>query len=520
MKELNAPPEPALGDRATFVSTNRRRLIGYLIIGSALALNVARAALQSVTFDEAQTYNDFVSQGAHHIAHTFHSNNHTLHSLLVLQSTDLLGLSHLSLRLPALIGGLIYLLACERFVRLSCDSSFNYALTLLALTANPLTLDYSVAARGYGLALGFFMAAMVLCRIEIESGAGRKDVGGSLWRCASISLLCCLSVASNLAFAFVNTALLAVFYVMAVIKSPLAPSPIWALIKTLVLIIPGGWLYRLINPAIFESYSDNTLYFGANSWRKVYRSLSEPLFGDLNPLIVVGQWRDTLVKSADYLVALLALIGLLYAALALAPLLLRSFRGKDFPDKTSMSWLFVAAVFLLTLAAHQIAWSKFGVLLPRERTGLFLAILALLLICLAVEGLAGDAWARRAVAIAGRAGLLMLAVYFAACLRTNYFHTWKYGAGAKDMYQLTLDYSRRQGISDVGVDWLFDSTFKFYRTFYSDDKALDFTFIWPGDPIPSRQFYVLREKSPLVESEGLKIIFVHPLSKTLLAVRR
>lgn len=526
MKELDAPPEPALGDKAKFVSTDRRRLIGYLIIGFTLALSVTRAALQSVTWDEAATFNGFVNLGTYDIRHTFHSNNHTLNSLLVMKSTVWLGLSHLSLRLPALIGGLIYLLACERFVRLSCDSLINYTLTLLALTTNPLVLDFLVASRGYGLALGFFMAAMVFCRIEIESGAGRKDGGGNLWRYAMISLLCCLSVASNLAFAFVNTALLAVFYVIAVIKPSLMRSAppsvrsLWALGKTLVLTLPGGWLYWLINPAIFESYNGDTLYYGSDSWRQVYRSLKEPLFGDLNPLIIRGQWRDALVESADYLMALLALIALLYAVVALAPRLLRRFRGKDFLDKTSTSWLFVAAVFLLTLAMHQIAWWGFEILLPLDRTGLFLVVLAILLICLSVEGLAGDTRTRRALAIAGRSGLLILVVYFTACLRTNYFHTWKYGAGSRDMYKLALDYSRRQGISDVGVDWLFDPTFRFYRRFYGDGAPPDFTFIWPGNPVPSRQLYVLPGNSPLIGREGLKIIFVHPLSKTLLAVRR
>lgn len=518
MKEPNAPSDSASGES---VSIDRRRLIGYLIIGAALALSVARAALQSVTWDEAATFNGFVNLGPYDIRHTFHSNNHTLNSLLVMKSTNWLGLSHLSLRLPALAGGLIYLLACERFVRLSCDSSINYALTLLALATNPLILDFLVASRGYGLAIGFFMAAMVFCRIEIESGAGRKDGGGNLWRYAAISLLCCLSVASNLAFAFANTAVLAVFYAIAVIKPSLASLRLkWALGKTLVLTLPGAWLYWLINPAIFESYNRDTLFYGVDSWRKVYRSLSESLFRDLNPLIVKEQWRDALVESADYLVELLALIGLLYAVVALAPRLLRRFRGKDSLDKTSMSWLFVASVFLLTLALHQIAWSKFDILLPLDRTGLFLVVLAILLICLSVEGLAGDTRTRRALAIVGRAGLLMLVVYFAACLRTDYFHIWKYGAGSRDMYKLALDYSRRHGINDVGVDWLFDPTFKFYRRFYGDGASPDFSFIWPGNPTPSKQLYVLPENSPLIGSEGLTIIFRHPLSKASLAARQ
>jgi len=74
----------------------------------ALLWAVARAAVQSITIDEADTYLVWVARPnpSHWEAA---SNNHVLNSLLMRLTTGLFGVSHLSVRAPALLGAALYI---------------------------------------------------------------------------------------------------------------------------------------------------------------------------------------------------------------------------------------------------------------------------------------------------------------------------------------------------------------------------------------------------------------------------
>src|SRR5215470_2912969 len=76
----------------------------------------ARACLQSITIDEADTYLFFVGRPwpSHWEPST---NNHLLNSLLMRLFTSLFGVSHLSVRAPALIGAAIYIAATYALCR-------------------------------------------------------------------------------------------------------------------------------------------------------------------------------------------------------------------------------------------------------------------------------------------------------------------------------------------------------------------------------------------------------------------
>jgi hypothetical protein len=106
-------------------------MIGASIVLFTGAIVVTRAAIQSITHDEALTWLWFVSRGLRRVALTPQSNNHVLNSLLELASTRLIGPSPLGLRLPALIGATLYLVACERLCRRAFDRLIDHTVTLL-----------------------------------------------------------------------------------------------------------------------------------------------------------------------------------------------------------------------------------------------------------------------------------------------------------------------------------------------------------------------------------------------------
>ena len=128
----------------------------------AFLWTVARAAVQSITIDEADTYLASVApQAATHWKPS--ANNHLLNSLLARLATTVFGGSALTLRLPALAAAFLYIAAAYCLARLLTRRRWLQWATLVCLTCSPFVMDYLVAARlrtGVGLPL-------------VDGGAGR-----------------------------------------------------------------------------------------------------------------------------------------------------------------------------------------------------------------------------------------------------------------------------------------------------------------------------------------------------------
>jgi hypothetical protein len=75
----------------------------------AIVWAVIRASVQAITLDEADTYFWFVATGD--VWHPF-SNNHVLNSALIWVATHAFGTSVLTVRMPALLGVVLYVSVC------------------------------------------------------------------------------------------------------------------------------------------------------------------------------------------------------------------------------------------------------------------------------------------------------------------------------------------------------------------------------------------------------------------------
>src|SRR5262249_29992267 len=117
-----------------------------VILASVFGLSVYRAANQSITCDEALTYNWFLSDTGR--LFWFDANNHILHTYLAWISTSLFGPKEFTLRLPALLGAVLYLGAVFYLSRLLVRPTGWALLLVLLLVSNPLVLDFLPAARG------------------------------------------------------------------------------------------------------------------------------------------------------------------------------------------------------------------------------------------------------------------------------------------------------------------------------------------------------------------------------------
>src|SRR5437588_585889 len=79
------------------------------IIGALLAFNVYRAATRDVTPTEAWNYDRYIGVPWQESLRHYDTNNHVINTLLVRISTSRFHLTELSLRLPSLLCGVLYL---------------------------------------------------------------------------------------------------------------------------------------------------------------------------------------------------------------------------------------------------------------------------------------------------------------------------------------------------------------------------------------------------------------------------
>jgi len=137
-----------------FRSSGRRLLAAHGLTLLALALLAAVVRLpylsQPLRFDEAYTYLTYASQPLPVTVATYHDpNNHILHSVLVHVSTALFGPAEWSIRLPALVAGILLAPVVYLIGIFQCRGTGLLAAGL-TIIGSPL-VEYSVLARGYAI---------------------------------------------------------------------------------------------------------------------------------------------------------------------------------------------------------------------------------------------------------------------------------------------------------------------------------------------------------------------------------
>src|SRR5256885_1665940 len=143
----------------TSSARNYAGLLTFAVV--AVCVLAIRACLQSITIDEATSFLMFskTSWAAHWWPS---SGNHVLNSLLMRLVTTIFGVSEPAVRAPALIGGVLYIGSALYLCVLVTERKLLQLTLFVCLVYNPIVLDYLVAARGYGLALGFLLAAIAV----------------------------------------------------------------------------------------------------------------------------------------------------------------------------------------------------------------------------------------------------------------------------------------------------------------------------------------------------------------------
>ena len=219
-------------------------------LAALVAVNLYRAITQSVTPGEAWNYNRFIAPTWAESFSRFDINDHVLNTLLVRISTTRFHLTELSLRLPSLFAGILYLWVVYRMARRWFGGGFVFLAAIGLFTLNPLVIDAMSEARGYGIALACWMWALELMLESLESFSPQKlNLSGKFLG---------LSVAASLAFVAPACALLAVHLFWSKGRTPVLAAFLTAFVLLVIPLNHAEW---------------NTLAVGATSLRQTINEL-------------------------------------------------------------------------------------------------------------------------------------------------------------------------------------------------------------------------------------------------------
>jgi hypothetical protein len=477
------------------------------MVAGVFAVNIYRATHQSITADEAFTYDLYIQNSFQRIFTTYDANNHVIHTLLCRLSVRTLGLSELTMRLPSLAGGLLYLIFSYKLCRHLFSNLWTFFLALAVLTLNPFIMDYLSVARGYGMAVGLFTAALYLVIRFFDAGAGTTGARMTL----AFSLLG-LSMAANLVFVFPAVALAGALTLLRLIEQ----EPAGGGSRKAPWIIGRVWLPLACPVVVFLTVplahaTKDAFYYGKDSLLETILSVVAPSFFHQQDLGNVSTIPANIVWSieiiARWVVPLLVLLALGMAI----PICLRWRKARDFRRLSTMDrgYVLITAVLGFSLgmliAAHGLA----GMLYPIDRTAIYLVALLTLESMLLIEYAIHALRIHRAVGLLASAPAVLALFFFLRGFTTSYYYEWRFDAGTRQIFRLLEErhaFSSGQPIR-VGADWRLDFSLNFYRQMYHAGWLAKLT----SDPPPETggfDYYVLLpDEGQLVRKLGLHVIY-------------
>ena len=497
----------------------QRLLAGLLRANPALLLAalfaflwaIARACVQSVTMDEADTYLKFA--GRTEIFHWFPAaNNHILNSALIRLFTSIFGLSHLTLRLPALLGAGVYIAACLYLCVLLSDKLTLTLPLFICLVYNPLVADYLVLARGYGMAAAFLVSAIAaIASIPLRETPPAKGLAAS-------SVFAALSFSANFSFAFANLAVLATGFWWISRSIPGSRGFKWRWLAAAAL--PGALVTAVISLPTILQWPSGQLYDFARSLRQWFGSVIHWSLVEVNPELANPLVSWVLHHIQHRLFPALALV----VAWRLTVVLLNWRRAGESPI-TGLAAMLGSALVLATLT-HWIVFHTFGLLLPYNRTALFCVPLGTLFVGALAAAPANSRASSLSTGVSARASaiacvtmLAAFAVYFLFCMRLTWSGEMRPDADVRSAYSALAPYNHTYCVDTVGASWLYSSVLDFYRVLSGRESFTEFQ---PGLPLPKNlDVYVVnaRGDSEFIDAQQLSVVYRGVLTDLVIAVR-
>lgn len=533
MSVINASPAAAAGRRVLLFSKKEQWPFLALAI-AVLSIIVVRIALQSITMDEGGMYVNWVNGGSGK-PWDAHSNNHVLNSYLIWLLTHLFGLNNFSMRLPSFIGGVLYISAAYRFCT-AFAGQLSLRLPLYGcFLLNPFVLDFFVAARGYGLAVGLFTTAVVtMCQLLLQRSIARRPL---LVRVALVSSCLALSFVANFSFAFACAVAFGLFLAIWTGEELSRPAEErivqngqvgFYLRLGAAALLPGMLLTLALAGWALLHWPKGQIVAGASSVSEAWNSFLELTFSNLNPRILspflmktFRHWRKALPSI---------LIALTFIQVCYILVRWRYWRYRPEANRRALVSAYLGGVVALTMVFHLLAFHYAGLLLPKDRTAIFFVPLCLMFVG-AVAGFPHSDVLGRALRRATVLLLIVGSAFFIGCLRLHYFLLWRYDADVEPVYRKLVEIVGSGHSARVPAGYLYGSALDYYREYFHDNSFAQFALWDSPDHAPATHFptypldssvYVLTfpQDEGFATKQHLRIVYRGPTSGVAIAVRQ
>ena len=464
------------------------RRVALSFLAFLAAVNVYRAATQAIAVDEAFAWQKMLNGSWRLMFLTFDACHHFLYTYLSWLSIHALGVSAFSLRLPALLAGVLYFAAVYRVSLWLFGSSWRLLLAVAALSLNPYILDFLSAARGYGLAMACLLWAFHET-FQAFSSAPARLLRAALWLS--------FGVASNLTFLFPSLALVTV----TLAASPLARRMAFRYLAAFL--IPAA---ALIAVPLSHAKRDN-FYYGSTKFEDTWNSLAEGSLLYPAPAILPPAWQSPyhslVAQIVHFMPWVVAALGIPFAFA-----LFRAARARfQNPDSANLALLLSASTLAVTVAGLLAAHWIFALVFPMDRTGIYLIPLVTLS---ALAAAAGPLWPR-----AFQAALLLFLALFAAGFHTTYYRDWPYCRSLKQMLALAAAARPIGATVRLGGSFVFEPSLNFYR----QTKHLSwYSPVLRADPnAPADFYFFFDEDLAVIPRNHLRVLFQDSVSSAALA---
>jgi hypothetical protein len=459
---------------------------------------VYRAHTQSFTTDEAFAFERYIDRDWHYFVTEFDACNHVLHTLLTKIVRQWLGTSELVLRSVSLVGAALFFIVVARLCRMAAGNGWLHTAGAAAVASNPLTLDFLIAARGYGLAVALLLWSIYYAARWFEEGGEAR----LLWRsgvAAGLAVAANLTVLAPVAALGFVLLLLAIRRrcVSAVIDNFAGPAVVTALV---IVLLP------------LARASREHFYLGTKTLADAVSSLWERsmYYDPARSAIAALDVACSGCVTNSYMVVLVTVVAAI--VLGAGWLLLR----QRIPGLPGTIFAMTGGVLAGSLGALIFLNQTLDVRYPYGRTGLYLIPLFLLAVISGFR-LAPPRWAHAAGALV----MALTAGVFIGQASTKWFGEWRFDSSIKPLVAIAVRDHSAQGGNGVTVACTFwhSHTLKYYR------KRMRLIWMDPNiktdriDAVPARYYFLSEGDHPLVQRLRLEVLAKDETSGVILARR-
>jgi 4-amino-4-deoxy-L-arabinose transferase-like glycosyltransferase len=459
-----------LNIRTTVFSGDRVwRAAAMILLAIVFVADVYRATTQSLTIDEAFSYNLYFSKPVHELLTYYDANNHVLYTVLAKIAIGLFGNAEWVLRLPSLIGALLYLIVVYRLCWLLVPDRLLAFAGVALLSLNPYLLDFLSAARGYGLGIGLMLWGIYWTLRSRTPDSRPSDLlkAGFVFGCA---------VACNMTVAFAVAGFATIFWLT---------NRSWRVIDQLGIPMVVSAFVFLAVPLSHATRAN--FYVGTDTLQGTLASLVMCSFRHhVTPLIAV---QSAVLESAALIMALAAVVCLVAIWWG------------------GYAYRVLIATFGLNLAALVGAHVLAGLKYPELRTGLYLIPLVCVIVVAGVSAIPFRV-ARWVLAVP----LVAACVLFAIQWNTSMYTEWQWDQNSRTVAKIIRDRQPHR----VGASWPLVEALNYYRDRFHLWNVESLTRADPGGDFD--MYVLLPENYDVLQKRGLREIYRDPKSEVVVAL--